>query len=243
LALPAFANDALPRAAAFDHVAVALDSEPDINPGMAPLQVLARAAAALAASGAVGRGRVEGAVAEHGLPLLRETLTGTSEARGGWAKPLVIGAYGEQFASRTAANFAGIWANTTEEVVYFRTATDGAGTPLRGERHYTATFAADALPAAQARFFWSVIGVDGVAFKVPPNPLNRFLLNSQSPLQRQANGALTLGFGPTRPLGVPEPNWLPTPEGIAMNLTFRVYGPSRAVLDGTWYPAPLVAVA
>ncbi len=139
---------------------------------------------------------------------------------------------------RTIANYAGIWANNSKEVVYF----DGAGisTAARPIRRH---FPKDALPRSKTRYFWSAIVVDGINYKVISNPLNRFLLNKQSPLQFGEDGSLTLAFGPKQPEGIPESNWLPTPEGKKYNVTYRFYGPTKDVTDGKYFPPPLVRIS
>jgi Protein of unknown function (DUF1214) len=70
------------------------------------------------------------------------------------------------------------------------------------------TYPKNALPGAKVRYFWSVIVVDNIDFKVVPNPLNRFLLNKQSALQYNADGSLTLAFAPKQPDVV---DLIPTP--------------------------------
>jgi len=54
------------------------------------------------------------------------------------------------------------------------------------------------------------------------------------------DGSLTLIFAPKLPEGIPESNWLPTPEGKKYNVTFRFYGPTKDVTDGKYFPPPLV---
>jgi hypothetical protein len=114
---------------------------------------------------------------------------------------------------------------------------------LDGSQTYTQTFPKDALPASKTRYFWSVIVIDGVDFKVIPNPLNRYLLNKQSPLQFNDDGSLTLVFAPKQPEGIPESNWLLTPNGKKYNMTYRFYGPTKDVADGKYYPPPLVRIS
>src|SRR5262245_36748943 len=138
------------------------------------------------------------------------------------------------------ANFAGIWANNTAEVVYFKTATDGDGTKLDGGNVYTMTFPKDQLPSSMASYFWSVTAVDSKNFRVIENPNKRYLLNRESKLKSNADGSLTLVFAPKRPSGTPRGNWLPTPEGENYNLTFRFYGPDQAITAGEYFPPPLV---
>jgi hypothetical protein len=111
---------------------------------------------------------------------------------------------------------------------------------LDGSKTYTQTYPKDALPASKVGYFWSVIAVDSAKFQVIPNPLNRFLLNKQSGLEPNPDGSLTLAFAPRKPVGLPKPNWLPTPEGQPYNLTYRFYGPSADIENGEWFPPPLV---
>ena len=104
------------------------------------------------------------------------------------------GAYGDDWLGRTIANLVGIWSNTMSEVVYFG---GGTATPLSGSDTYTLTFPKDDLPKSHVQYFWSVICVDAVDYRVVPNAQNRFLLNQQSPLVHGGDGSLTLHFAPT----------------------------------------------
>jgi hypothetical protein len=51
--------------------------------------------------------------------------------------------------------------------------------------------------------------------------------------------SLRLVYAPKSPDGFPETNWLPAPQRQKYQLTFRFYGPSKGVVDGTHFPAPL----
>jgi len=57
------------------------------------------------------------------------------------------------------------------------------------------------------------------------------------------DGSLTLIFAPKLPEGIPESNWLPTPEGKKYNITYRFYGPTKDVTDGKYFPPPLVRIS
>ncbi|MGC2749308.1 MAG: DUF1214 domain-containing protein, partial [Pseudolabrys sp.] len=46
-----------------------------------------------------------------------------------------------------------------------------------------------------------------------------------------------------QPDGIPESNWLPTPNGRKYNMTYRFYGPSKDVTDGKYDPPPLVRIS
>ena len=95
----------------------------------------------------------------------------------GWVRPRAVGNYRTDYLMRSVANYTGIWANNSKEVVYF------AGTGLDGSQTYTQTYLKDELPRSKTHYFWSVIAVDTGDYKVIPNSLNRFLLNKQSPIE------------------------------------------------------------
>lgn len=239
-ATPGFSNTSLPGAEAFDSAALALDSEPDINPGMDAVQAKVRAVSAAVASSPAERARVDKVIREKTLPAFLKSFSTAGTVRNGWNRPSTIGKYGSDYQTRTRVNLGGIWANTTDEVVYFKTDTDGTGATLDGGNVYTVTFPKAALPAGHVRYFWSVIAVDSKDFRVIPNANDRFLINKQSRLSYGKDGSLTLYFAPVKPGQAPDGNWLPTPEGQSYNLTFRLYGPDQQVLSGQWFPAPLV---
>src|SRR5262249_47692432 len=142
-----------------------------------------------------------------------------SEKRNGWVRANKVGNYGNDYWARSIVSFAGLWANNSHEAVYF------GAVGLDGSAVYTQTFPRGALPGDKARYFWSVVAVDGERFRVIPNMLERFLLNKQSGLRRRADGSLTLVYAAQLPEGYAEENWLPTPTGRLYNLTFRFYGP------------------
>lgn len=241
-ATPIFTNDQFPGAEAFDSAALALDSEPDINPGMDAQQTKVRAVAE-AIKDPAERTRVEKVIREQALPKFKQSFNTAGTTKNGWNRPSVIGKYGDDYHTRTLIDLAGIWANSTDEVVYFKTDSDGTGTKLDGGNVYTVTFAKGDLPSDHVKYFWSVIAVDSKEFRVIANPKNRFLINKQSRLEYGKDGSLTLYFANDKPKDAPDGNWLPTPKGQNYNLTFRAYGPDQAILSGAWFPAPLVKQA
>ena len=147
-----------------------------------------------------------------------------------------VGHYGVNYWLRAAVNYAGIWANTADEAIYFTANRDIAGKRLDGGSSYVMHFPADRLPESAAQAYWSVILVDATDFRVVKNPLNRFNLNNQSPLQKEPGGSLKIALGPAPVEGVPEANWLPSPEGKPYSLTLRAYVPKDAVKRGEWTP-------
>ena len=238
---PMFELERLPGVEAFEASGIALDSEPDLNPGLEPLQAKVRAIAA-AAKNPAERTRIDLVIRTRVFSDLGKagTIIGHGTMLNGWVRPGVVGEYGIDYLTRTLVDYRGIWANIKPEVLYYRAGVDGASGDINGDNVYTLTFSRDQLPAQYATHFWSVIAVDSARFRVLPNPLNRFLLNNQSRLQYGADGSLTLYFADQKPPDAPEENWLPTPKGTSYRLTFRFYRPTEGVANGTYYPPPLI---
>ncbi len=240
---PIFELEKLPGAEAFDATEAALDSEPDLNAGLERYQQNARAIAK-AIKDPAERSRVDQAIRKVAFADIAKAgaIIGHGSTRNGWARPGVVGEYGVDYLARLLVNHGGIWANIKPEVLYYRGGNDATGAELKGDNVYTMTFPADALPRRFAKYFWSVIAVDSVRFRVLPNPKNRFLINEQTKPQLGADGSLTLFFAAEKPANAPDGNWLPTPKGTLYRLTLRFYGPLDGVSNGTYYPPPLVKV-
>ncbi|WP_454674921.1 DUF1214 domain-containing protein [Achromobacter pestifer] len=246
-ALPAIPNttlfelDKLPGVEAFDAAKAALDSEPDLNPGLKPINALTLRVAD-AAKNPAARARIDQVVRARAMREFGEagTIIGHGTIKNGWARPDVVGEYGLDYLARTLVNYGGIWANIKPEVLYYRSSNDATGVPLNGDHAYTLTFPKGAVPTRFAKHFWSVIAVDGQRFRVLPNPQQKYLLNDAAGLTYGQDGSLTLYFAPEKPANAPAANWLPTPKGTRYRLTFRYYGPLDGVANGTYYPPPLV---
>ncbi len=239
--IPMFDMDKLPGAEAFDSAELALDSEADINPGMQALQKNARTIA-MAIKEPSERQRVDQVIRTKAFADIKKALPnlGHGTVKNNWALPSTSGVYGDDWLVRTLINYGGIWANTPEEVIYFKAFVDAAGAPLSGDHAYTLHFTKDQLPARYATYFWSVIAVDSVNRQVLPNPLKRYLINKESKLQYGPDGSLTLYFADALPKDAPEGNWLPTPKGQRYSLTFRYYRPQGAVAEKAYFPPPLM---
>jgi len=233
---PDFTNSQLPGVEAFDKTDEIFASEADLNPGMIDVREKA-IAIAKAAADRTQRARIDEVIHKQAIPAFQSEILRMGKAENGWVRPRAVGNYRTDYVMRSIANYAGIWANNTKEVVYF------TGQGLDGSQTFTQTFPKDALPRAKTRYFWSTIVVDATDFKVIPNSLNRFLLNKQSPLHFGDDGSLTLALGPKLPEGIPESNWLPTPESKKYNVTLRFYGPTKDVTDGKYFPPPLVRIS
>ena len=236
-----FDLERLPGVEAFDSAQLALDSEPDANPGLERYAAIVRAIAQSIKDPAQ-RARTDQVIKTRALTDFGKAghIIGHGKIENGWARPAVAGAYNTDFVTRSLVNYGGIWANILAEVVYYRASEDSTGAQLRGENEYVLTFTKDELPANFARYFWSVIAVDTVHFRVLPNPKGRYLINRQTKPELGQDGSLTLYLAAEKPLDAPDGNWLPTPKGAVYRLTFRYYGPTEGVANGTYWPPAVV---
>jgi len=241
---PVFDLGTFPGVEAFDFADAALDSEPDINPGLEYLAANARTIGK-AVKDPAERNRVANIVKTRALAdFARYGATiGHGVVVNNWARPGVVGNYGVDFIARALVTQGGIWANVMPEVLYYRAGADGSGGQLSGDNSYTLTFPKEQLPQSFAKYFWSVIAVDGKYFRVLPNPKNRYLINRETHPQYNSDGSLTLYFSAEKPANAPDGNWLPTPKGSIYRLTFRFYGPIDGVANGTYFPPTMVKVS
>ena len=242
-ATPLFDPRQLPGVEAFEAAQLALQ-EPDLNPGMEGVQAKVRTLASRLAD-PTERARIDQVIRTRAFADLAKAgpKIGPGTLVNGWVRPAVAGNYGSDYLTRTLVNYGGIWGNTRPEVNYYRAAVDAQGATLSGERTYTLTFTADQLPDKQVEYYWSVTATDAKTFRVLPNPLDRFVLNSHSPLQYGKDGSLTLYFGPQKPKDTPQGNWLPTVAGVQYRLLLRYYGAKDKVSSGTYFPPALSAQA
>ncbi len=231
---PDFADDKLPGVEAFDKTDEILASETDTNKGMAEPQAMARAVGAAAADPAQ-RAHIDEVIRGQAIPAFFAAVAKMGQTVDGWIQPHITGNYGRDYLTRSIVDFTRIWADSPRETVYF------GSIRFDGSRIYTQSYAKDDLPPFKAHYAWSVTAVDSKDHRVMANPLNRYLFGSQSELQLNADGSLTLVFAPKPLDGVPQTNWLPTPAGREYNLTYRLYVPSKDAVQGRYYP-PMLSI-
>lgn len=242
-AIPMFDNKELIGVEIFDQVDARLASALDVSPAAAEMQQKVRAVAAYAASGKEARAAVDKLLRGKVIREFQEyALTKSAPSRNHWVGAAQAGNYGREYWLRTSVNFAGIWANSWDEVIYFVATHDAADKPLNGGSSYVIHFPAKALPQSAVNSYWSVILVGVPDYRVVDNPLKRYNFNTYSGLKSEADGSLKIGIGPKAPAGVPESNWLPSPEGKPFSLTFRTYVPKDAVKKGEWAPPAVTPV-
>jgi hypothetical protein len=119
---------------------------------------------------------------------------------------------------------------------YVGTFFDAAGEPLDGEKCYSVTLP----PEIPASMFWSLTVYDNQTRSMLQTPQRFPRAGSQSFPTAAAiaapDGATTVHFGPSRPDGVPEGNWIQTAPGKGWFVLLRLYGPLAPFFDRTWRP-------
>jgi hypothetical protein len=241
-AITMFDNTDLIGADIFDDVDARLSSALDVAPNAAEMQQKVRAVAAYVASGKEARAAIDTQLRPIIAQFKEDALTKTTPYVNHWLCANTGGNYGANYRLRTAANYAGIWANTPSEVVYFIGTRDANEQTLNGSNSYVMHFPADKLPELVADAYWSVILVGVPDYRVVPNTLKRYNFNNHSRLQRETDGSLKIAVGPKSVSGVPESNWVPSAEGKPFSLTFRIYVPKEASQKCEWTPPPLQKV-
>jgi hypothetical protein len=235
--ITAFDNKTLAGVEAFDDADAVFGSALDVSPTAAEMQQKVRAVAAYVASNPQARTAIGDELRDRVVPQFElYAFTKSAPYRDHWVGGAQTGNYGKDFRLRTSVNYAGIWANVTDEVIYFIAARDANDKPLDGGKSYIIHFPADRLPNTAVNAYWSVILVGVPDYRVAPNSLNRFNLNSYSALKNASDGSLDIAIGPQPVAGIPESNWLPSSPGKPFSLTFRTYVPKDAVKQGEWSP-------
>src|SRR5262249_33313116 len=136
---PDFTNSQLPGVEAFDKTEEIFASEADLNPGMVDVREKA-IAIAKAAADRTGRGRDDEGIRKQRSPAFHNEILRIGKSENGWMHPRVVGNYRTDYVMRSIANYSGIWANNSKEVVYF------TAQGLDGSQTFTQTFPKDALP-------------------------------------------------------------------------------------------------
>ena len=114
---------------------------------------------------------------------------------------------------------------------------DSEGRLFDGSRAYTLTLPPD-VPAA---YFWSIT-VYGNQTRSVLQTDQRFpsIVSGQQGLRKNADGSITLHFGPTEPRDRKKrANWIQTVPGRGWNAILRLYGPEPAWFDRSWIPGDL----
>ncbi len=115
---------------------------------------------------------------------------------------------------------------------YAYSARDAKGEYLEGGKTYKITLPAP-IPVAQ---FWSFVVYDGQSRSMLETDQKLAGLDSnQKDIKKNADGSVTVWFGPKAPAGQ-ETNWVQTMPGKGWNTLLRLYGPLEPWFNKTWKP-------
>jgi len=141
-----FTNKELMGAELFEGAEPLMTSALDVMPRAAELQQKVRSVAKYIASGPDSRAKVDKLLREKVVPQFQEyALTRSAPYRNHWVGAGITGNFGGDFRLRTSVNFAGLWANNTDEVIYFVATRDSEEKPLDGSGSYVMHFTPDRL--------------------------------------------------------------------------------------------------
>ena len=148
---------------------------------------------------------------------------------GAFIQPPTIGNPGTDYATRAFIARVGLTANTPYEAVYWGYKLDTTGRPLHGDSKYEMHFK-EALPYIEPGF-WSITLYDAENNYTISNPINRYMLGSDTPLKKNPDGSFTIYIQSSNPGPDKESNWLPSPPGRVFYLIPRAYAPAQATID------------
>jgi hypothetical protein len=177
-----------------------------------------------------------------------EELAGGGDAPGGWTSALhgfdynldrlglgtidtpewKIADRSKAYVARAVVARAGLWGNHGYEADYAFAWTDSDGQPLEGANRYALRL--DQPPPVDA--FWSLTMYDVPEFYLVANPIDRYSIGDRTPgLRTDPDGSLTIWMQTGSPGPDRESNWLPTPAGRGVVVS---WGGRAAAGSGTW---------
>lgn len=146
----------------------------------------------------------------------------------------------KSYLSRAGGVMAGGLApNVPQQAMYFQFLDEHHKAPDGSLHDYTVTFPPGQLPPVD--YFWSVTSYSLPDRWLVQNPIRRYAIGSRNRLRFEQDGSLILYLQVASPGLDRVSNWLPIANGPAFEV-LRLYGPSQAVLDGSWQPPRLVRV-
>lgn len=148
--------------------------------------------------------------------------------KGAFIPPSSIGDAGPDYYIRAIVARVGLTANTPYEAVYWMYGLDKEGNPLTGAKNYTLTFQKE-IPYYPPGF-WSLTLYDAANNYTVPNPINRYMVGSDSNLKKNSDGSITIYIQKESPGKEKEANWLPAPAG-PFYLIPRSYAPTPEIIN------------
>jgi hypothetical protein len=226
----------------WDDLEKALDANPVVSPGDAPMADQARTLIALRKSDAEWRALLDRTALAADAELFegaRYDQVGT-EAGNGWQRQENAGRWGNDWFGRAQAAAIYIYVNDFEEATYLIRGTDSEGTLLDGRYRYAVRFEKDQLPPVDRSKggFWSLTMYDKDYYMMATSPNGRHNIGTvnldANELKFGDDGSLTLVLSSDEPENTADKaNWLPSPRD-QFALIVRTYVPTSSILDGRY---------
>ncbi len=118
---------------------------------------------------------------------------------------------------------------------YVGTYQDSDGKWLNGEYTYRLHLPKD----VPANMFWSLTVYDNETRSLIQNSDGHAAVGTVRGVKAEKDGSYDLYFGPVRPDGVPEGNWVQTNPAEGWFAYLRLYGPEKPWFDKKWVPGDL----
>ena len=164
-----------------------------------------------------------------GEQIVDQAWEALGETTNGWRYVLSGGRSGHDLALRAALSKYMVGGQLATEVLYPNARVDNVDEAFTGEHKYVLRFAVGQLPPVATFWNLSLYGEDMLFVE---NDFRRYSIGSTTPgLAFESDGSLEIHIQHERPADTS--NWLPAPAG-SFNLTMRLYGPQRPLLDGTY---------
>ena len=170
-----------------------------------------------------------------GFDKINDNIPNIGMTVGDW---LILDAFGDvkyhkdDFLRRASGVMIGQYGNNMQEAIY--PASFGVdGIPFDGQKNtYEITFASE--PPVGA--FWSLTVYDSETQFLIDNPIDRYLINSSSDIQKNDDGSFVLYLQQESPEDEKQSNWLPINDG-SFYMGLRLYLPDESISNGLWkYP-------
>ena len=178
---------------------------------------------------------IDAIIKTKAIPAFLKHVMDAGDNRGGWTSTREYEKFGDDYWSRAGVNYAGIWWNSSLEVVYYMGFIDNEAKRLQGDNVYVIHYKKEDLPMNHVDAYWSLTMLSLPDYRVVPNDLERYNLNNVSELSYEEDGSLKLYIASELPEGASKSNWLPSPKGKMFVMNHRLYVSKKEVLSGAYY--------
>ena len=152
-----------------------------------------------------------------------------------------FGTYGTNYVERAVISQIGLGAFVAHQAIYAMSWSDSAKAPLSGSSAYVLHLTNP--PPTNEGWSLTVYSVQG---NLMPNSLGRYSFTNTSSLTRNSDGSIDFYLQATPPANAAQQaNWLPTVAGQGFEVTWRLFAPTPAsingILNGSGWQPPAIS--